>query len=120
MLIKSGKNKNVNPKIKVYTNSQVINAYGNLKLQSIDVVNSDGKIINIECDFLGVSGGWNPNIHISCHTGVKPEWNNKILALDSRFISERVKQLKDWNIEFYQGHILLLLGLLKFLDLYLK
>ena len=28
----------------------------------------------------GVSGGWNPNIHISCHTGVKPEWNNKILA----------------------------------------
>ena len=33
-------------------------------------------------------------------------WNNKILALDSRFISERVKQLKDWNIEFYQGHIL--------------
>ena len=28
------------------------------------------------------------------------------MALDSRFISERVKQLKDWNIEFYQGHIL--------------
>ena len=72
--------KYVDPKIKVYTNSQVINAYGNLKLQSVDVVNPDGKIINIECDFLGVSGGWNPNIHISCHTGVKPEWDNKILA----------------------------------------
>jgi len=33
-------------------------------------------------------------------------WNNKIVALDDRFISERVSQLKDWNIEFFQGHIL--------------
>jgi len=33
-------------------------------------------------------------------------WRNKIIALDSRFISERVSQLKDWNIEFFQGHIL--------------
>ena len=72
--------KNVNPKINVYTSSQVINAHGNLKLKSVDIINSEGKIINIECDFLGVSGGWNPNIHISCHTGVKPEWNKKILA----------------------------------------
>ena len=33
-------------------------------------------------------------------------WRNKIIVLDSRFISERVSQLKDWNIEFFQGHIL--------------
>ena len=33
-------------------------------------------------------------------------WLNKIVALDSRFASERVSQLKDWNIEFFQGHIL--------------
>jgi len=33
-------------------------------------------------------------------------WRNKIVAIDSRFVSERVSQLKDWNIEFFQGHIL--------------
>ena len=33
-------------------------------------------------------------------------WFNKIVAIDSRFASERVNQLKDWNIEFFQGHIL--------------
>ena len=33
-------------------------------------------------------------------------WSNKIIAIDSRFISERVTQLKDWNIEFFQGEIL--------------
>ena len=33
-------------------------------------------------------------------------WKNKILAIDSRFISERVSQLNSWGIEFSQGHIL--------------
>ena len=32
--------------------------------------------------------------------------SNEIVAIDSRFISERVNQLKEWNIEFFQGHIL--------------
>ena len=33
-------------------------------------------------------------------------WFNKIVAIDSRFKPARVSQLKDWNIEFHQGHIL--------------
>ena len=33
-------------------------------------------------------------------------WRNKVIAVDSRFSSSRVSQLKDWNIEFIQGHIL--------------
>ena len=33
-------------------------------------------------------------------------WKNKIIAIDSRFISEKVNQLSKWNIEFFQGHIL--------------
>ena len=27
-------------------------------------------------------------------------WNNKITVIDNRFISERVNQLKNWNINF--------------------
>ena len=33
-------------------------------------------------------------------------WRNKIIGIDSRFLSERVSQLKDWGIEYFQGHIL--------------
>ena len=33
-------------------------------------------------------------------------WFNKIVAIDSRFLSARVNQLRDWNIDFHQGHIL--------------
>ena len=33
-------------------------------------------------------------------------WKNEIVAIDNRFISERINQLKKWNIQFFQGHIL--------------
>jgi len=33
-------------------------------------------------------------------------WNDKITVIDNRFISERVNQLRNWNIDFVQGDIL--------------
>ncbi len=33
-------------------------------------------------------------------------WFHNIVAIDSRFVSKRVNQLKNWNIKFYQGQIL--------------
>jgi len=33
-------------------------------------------------------------------------WNNKITIIDNRFISERVNQLRNWNMDFIQGDIL--------------
>ena len=33
-------------------------------------------------------------------------WNNNIVAIDNRFISERVNQLRNWGIEFINGDIL--------------
>jgi len=33
-------------------------------------------------------------------------WKYKIIAIDNRFLSERVNELRNWNIEFFQGDIL--------------
>ena len=33
-------------------------------------------------------------------------WNDEITVIDNRFISERVNQLRNWNINFVQGNIL--------------
>ena len=33
-------------------------------------------------------------------------WNNEILVIDNRFISERVNQIRNWNIDFVHGDIL--------------
>jgi len=33
-------------------------------------------------------------------------WFNNIVAIDNRFVSKRVNQLRNWNIKFFQGEIL--------------
>ena len=33
-------------------------------------------------------------------------WNNQIIVIDNRFISERVNQIRNWNMQFIQGDIL--------------
>ena len=33
-------------------------------------------------------------------------WHHEILVLDNRFISERVNQIRNWNMKFIQGDIL--------------
>ena len=33
-------------------------------------------------------------------------WHHDVIAIDNRFVSKRINQLKDWNIKFYQGEIL--------------
>ena len=33
-------------------------------------------------------------------------WNNEIIVIDKRFVSERVNQIRNWNMEFVHGDIL--------------
>ena len=33
-------------------------------------------------------------------------WHHQIVVIDNRFVSERVNQLRNWNMEFVQGDIL--------------
>ncbi len=33
-------------------------------------------------------------------------WNDKVIVIDNRFISERINQLRKWNMEFIHGDIL--------------
>ena len=39
-----------------------------------------GESIYVECDTLASSGGWSPAVHLSCHTGSRPVWNEEILG----------------------------------------
>ena len=49
----------------------IVKAKGNLRISSIKLDN--GRIINTDC--LAVSGGYNPNLHLTCHQRGKPKWN---------------------------------------------
>jgi sarcosine oxidase subunit alpha len=39
---------------------------------------TDGQMIDVDC--LAVSGGWNPNVHLTCHQRGRPAWREDISA----------------------------------------
>ena len=43
-------------------------------------VRSGGGREQIQCDFLAVSGGFNPVVHLACHRGAKPLWSEELSA----------------------------------------
>ncbi|WP_127113785.1 sarcosine oxidase subunit alpha family protein [Shimia sediminis] len=60
--------------------AQVIGTKGRQGLKSIRVRHSDGRLETISCGALGVSGGWNPNVHMTCHQNGRPVWDEDIAA----------------------------------------
>lgn len=59
---------------------QVVDTKGRLGLTFAEVKQSDGAVRTLECGALGVSGGWNPNVHLTCHQQGRPVWNDALAA----------------------------------------
>lgn len=59
---------------------EVVDTKGRLGLTFADVRLADGTVRTLECGALGMSGGWNPNVHLTCHQRGRPVWNEEIAA----------------------------------------
>ncbi|RWM24726.1 sarcosine oxidase subunit alpha family protein [Mesorhizobium sp.] len=64
---------------RVITGGMVTGSRGRLGLKSIEVL-ANGRSEWIECGTLGVSGGWNPNVHLASHHRGRPVWNEPLQA----------------------------------------
>ncbi|MBO9412702.1 MULTISPECIES: sarcosine oxidase subunit alpha family protein [unclassified Ruegeria] len=64
----------------VLKGAQVVNTKGRLGLSFVEVALPDGSIRTLDCGALGVSGGWNPNVHLTCHQRGRPVWNDALAA----------------------------------------
>ena len=53
---------------------------GRLRLSAITVRLADGSTRQIACGALAVSGGWNPNLHLSAQQRTRPTWDDAIAA----------------------------------------
>lgn len=62
--------------VDVYLNTRVVDTQGRRGIRSITL--SNGRQIQADC--LAVSGGWNPNLHLTGHQRARPIWNEKIAA----------------------------------------
>ena len=63
----------------VYLGASVTGTTGRQALRSITISHAGGTA-QIETDCLGLSGGWNPSIHLTCHMNGRPVWNADIAS----------------------------------------
>jgi sarcosine oxidase subunit alpha len=63
----------------LYTAGEIIATKGRMGLEQITVRHSGGAH-DIATDCLGMSGGWNPSVHLTCHMNGRPVWNEEILS----------------------------------------
>jgi methylglutamate dehydrogenase subunit C len=64
--------------IAVFPNSGIADVLGDKQLQAVKL--SGRHAVTIECDVLGMSGGWNPAVHLTSHGGIKPVYDVRIAS----------------------------------------
>ena len=62
----------------VFPASSIGAVHGRLEVESVQL--NGPHAITLPCDALGMSGGWNPLVHLTSHLGTKPIYNEAIAA----------------------------------------
>ena len=72
-------------RLNIRTGQGVIEAVGSKQVSSALIAQLDeagetvtSDIHTVSCDLIAVAGGWSPVVHLSCHTGSRPQWNDSI------------------------------------------
>ncbi|MGR3742701.1 MAG: glycine cleavage T C-terminal barrel domain-containing protein, partial [Pseudooceanicola nanhaiensis] len=63
----------------LFSGATVTGTRGRRGLSAIEI-ERDGRPELLECAALGVSGGWNPNVHLASHHRGRPVWDERLLA----------------------------------------
>ncbi|HEY7765470.1 MAG TPA: sarcosine oxidase subunit alpha family protein [Aestuariivirgaceae bacterium] len=65
--------------VEVMTGAVITHVAGSLGVTSVSFNRGRGEE-QIDCDFVAMSGGFNPNVHLACHRGQSPIWNDALQA----------------------------------------
>ena len=64
----------------IYKGAHVTNIKGHKRVKAVSITGRG----DVMADCLAVSGGWNPTVHLACHLGGSPQWNDAIAAFIPR------------------------------------
>ena len=79
-LVDTRKDSRIEPSCRHLPGAQVINTRGRRGLKAVEVRLANGETEWIEADGLAMAGGWNPSVHLTCHMGARPVWQQNISA----------------------------------------
>jgi sarcosine oxidase subunit alpha len=104
--------------IKVMRGYAIVKAYGSNKVQSIDIALAThqgtswgviGDSESLSCDLLATSGGFNPVVHLDCHTGAKAAFDETSQAFlpqqerANRQVCGAVRGIGEWRDAIIDG-----------------
>ncbi|MGQ9366504.1 sarcosine oxidase subunit alpha family protein [Azospirillum sp. ST 5-10] len=61
--------------VPVMTGAVVTGTRGGQALRGVEVTGGDGRRTTVAADLLAVANGWNPAVHLTCHHGGRPVWD---------------------------------------------
>jgi sarcosine oxidase subunit alpha len=64
----------------VVAGGQVVATRGRKQLSSVTIRDRSGQEMTVAADLLAMSGGWNPSVHLTCHLGGRPRWDEALAA----------------------------------------
>jgi methylglutamate dehydrogenase subunit C len=73
------------PATRLFAGGQVTATNGTCLLRGITVTTRE-RSETIAADTLAMSGGWNPDVSLTCHHGARPVWNEDIAAFVSKML----------------------------------
>lgn len=62
----------------IFPASSIAEAFGNPRLTRVRI--AGGHSAEIDCDCLGISGGWSPVVHLTSHGAIKPRYDEALAA----------------------------------------
>jgi sarcosine oxidase subunit alpha len=62
--------------IPVFAGAVIRRALGFQAVKAVEIRDRNGGLTRVECDFVAMSGGWNPALHLTSHLDGKPVWDN--------------------------------------------
>lgn len=66
--------------LRLISGAVIEDARGRRRVEGVRVRRASGETLELGCDLVAVSGGWNPNIQLATHRGHKPVWNERLHA----------------------------------------
>ncbi len=63
-----------------FITGKVADAKGRTGVKGARIVPLSGDPLDVTCDLIAVTGGWNPNVQLTTHQNGKPVWNSELAA----------------------------------------
>lgn len=57
----------------------VTDVAGASEVRGVEILTGEGRE-RIDCDVVAAAGGWSPNVHLACHVGGRPSWDDPLAA----------------------------------------